>query len=298
MSENQVIVQTSELTKRFDEVFALRDVTLHIKKNRIVGLLGLNGAGKSTLLRHFVGLHIADAGKCRVFGANHYELQAAELSRIGYVHQGSELLSWMTVPQIVRYVRAYYPNWNEELQDKLIESFEIPLNGRIATLSPGEVQKLAILLAVCYEPELLILDEPAAALDPVARANFLDLLLEMIQEENRTIIISSHILSDVEKIIDDVVILHKGKVATDNSLDFLKEQYIQVQLTSATNDLPDTLALPTTGTKHLAVNGRQARFTALSSVHEEIRQYADQLHCAVETRGLSLEELFRLHIGK
>ena len=102
-----------------------------------------------------------------------------ELARIGYVHQEGELLNWMTVGQLIRYVSAYYPNWNEGLEQRYIADFEINTGARVGSLSPGERQKVAILIAIGFEPELLILDEPASALDPIARAKFLDLLLDL-----------------------------------------------------------------------------------------------------------------------
>ena len=160
---------------------------------RIIGLLGANGSGKSTLLRHMIGLYPPSAGQCVTFGVDAAKLSPAELGRIGYVHQEGELLEWMKVSQLIRYAAAYYPTWNHDLEAEYIRDFELPLKQRIGSLSPGQRQKVAILLAIGFEPELLILDEPAAGLDPIARSDFLDLLLKIIQDGNRTIIISSHI---------------------------------------------------------------------------------------------------------
>jgi len=181
------------VSRRFGKIQALDNIDLDIERGKITGLLGANGAGKSTLLRHIIGLYLADHGQCLTFDTDAAQLSPQELGRIGYVHQEGELLEWMTVKQLLRYVSAYYDTWNHDLQDKYIADYDISLKDRVGSLSPGQRQKVAILLAIAFEPELLILDEPASALDPIARSQFLDLLLHIIQDENRTIIISHEV---------------------------------------------------------------------------------------------------------
>jgi len=241
MSSENPMVEIRGLSKRFGKIQALDAVDLDIGRGRIVGLLGANGAGKSTLLRHIIGLYLPDSGRCTTLGCDAGKLSPAELARIGYVHQEGELIDWMTAGQLLRYVSVYYPTWNDELEKRLVGEYEISLKARVGSLSPGQRQRLAILIAICFEPELLILDEPAAALDPLARAQFLDLLLHLIQDQNRTIVISSHILSDVEKVIDHAVIMKAGKIIADASFDALREKYHRVRLTALSGALPDPL---------------------------------------------------------
>ncbi|MGB2808660.1 MAG: ABC transporter ATP-binding protein, partial [Sedimentisphaerales bacterium] len=232
MNNEKPIVEMHKVCKRFGNIKALDDIDLQIYPGRIIGLLGANGAGKSTLLRNIIGLYLEDEGECVTFGSDAKKLGPKELARIGYVHQEGELLDWMTVRQLIRYVSAYYQSWNRELEEKYIEDFEISTKVRVGSLSPGQRQRLAILLAIGFEPELLILDEPAAALDPLARAQFLDLLLQIIQTENRTIIISSHILSDVEKVVDHAVIMKEGRILLDSSFDELRERFSRVRISA------------------------------------------------------------------
>jgi len=295
MNDTNPIVQMQGLSKRFGATEALRDVSLDIHAGSIIGLLGANGAGKSTLLRHIIGLYLPNRGRCVTFGCEAGKLGPAQLGRIGYVHQEGELLEWMTVAQLIRYVSAYYPNWNHSLEEKYIADYDISTKARVGSLSPGQRQKLAIFLAIGFEPELLILDEPASTLDPVARGQFLDLLLQIIQNENRTIIISSHILSDVEKVIDHAVIMRAGRILRDCSFDELKEEFCRVRVTALSGELPAELPFANV-VEHQRSNG-QAVITVKSSSREQIEQTAESLNCQVEIQTLPLEDIYRIVVS-
>lgn len=292
-TENEVaMVQIRGLEKHFGRTVALAGIDMDILAGRIIGLLGANGSGKSTLLRHMVGLYIEDAGQCRTFGSEARNLGPAQLGRIGYVHQDGELLDWMTVAQHIRYVSAYYDNWNKELEEEFIKDFDIPLKARVGTLSPGKRQQLAILLAIGFGPELLILDEPAAGLDPIARSRFLDLLLTLIQDPDRTIIISSHILSDVEKVIDHAVILREGTMLRDCSFDDLREEFCKLRLTSLGGDLPEELDFTVVGNPKRS--DKQAIMTIVSEPRQQLNIKAAKLNCSIDVEPLSLDEIYRI----
>lgn len=291
---HNTIIQIKQLSKRFRKIQALDNVNLDIQSGGIVGLVGSNGAGKSTLLRHIIGLYLPDEGTCTTFGVEAKKLGPKELARLGYVHQEGELLDWMNVGQLIRYVSAYYETWNKELESRYIHDFELNLKDRVGTLSPGQRQKLAILLAIGFEPELLILDEPASALDPLARRQFLDLMLEMIQRDSRTIIISSHILSDIEKIIDHIVIMDKGRILRDCGLDVLQEEYCRVTLTALSGLLPQ--ALPFRDVVDCKRNGSQASLVLRNADAATVIKQAEQIACRAEIRRLDLEELYALTV--
>ncbi len=295
MNNEEPIVQVRSVCKRFGKIKALDDIDLQICPGRIIGLLGANGAGKSTLLRNIIGLYLPDEGECITFGSDAKKLGPKELARIGYVHQEGELLDWMTVRQLIRYVSAYYQSWNRELEEKYIEDFEISTKARVGSLSPGQRQRLAILLAIGFEPELLILDEPAAALDPVARAQFLDLLLQIIQTENRTIIISSHILSDVEKVIDHAVIMKKGRILLDCSFDELRERFSRVRISALGKELPSEL--PFENILHCKRSDGQAILTVQDCPREKLQEQAKSLDCWVEIETLPLEEIYKIVVN-
>ncbi|MCX5645320.1 MAG: ATP-binding cassette domain-containing protein [Phycisphaerae bacterium] len=156
MNDASCIVEVSSTSKWFGHTKALDKVNLAIPAGRIIGLLGANGAGKSTLLRTIIGLYLPDHGRVVTFGTVARDLGPKELARIGYIHQEGELLNWRTVGQLIRYVSAYYPNWNDGLEQRYVADFEINTDARVGSLSPGERQKVAILIAIGFEPELLV----------------------------------------------------------------------------------------------------------------------------------------------
>ena len=202
----------------------------------------------------------------------------------------------MTTKQLIRYVSAYYENWNHELEEKYIADFDISLKDRVGSLSPGQRQKLAILLAIGFEPELLILDEPASALDPIARSQFLDLLLHIIQDENRTIIISSHILSDVEKVIDHTLIMREGKILRDSSFDQLREEFLKVTLLSLNGHLPTEL--PFEKIINCEREDSKAVFTVQNYSQETLEANARAMNCEIAIRPLSLEEIYKVVVSQ
>ena len=290
------VVRVRDLFKRFGKTVALDNVSLDVLPGRIVGLLGANGAGKSTLLRHITGLYLPDAGTCTTLGCDAARLTPDHLARLGYVHQDGELLDWMTGRQFIRYVSAYYPAWNRDLEQQFIDDFEIPVKKRVGTLSPGQRQRLAILIAVAFEPELLILDEPAAALDPLARVQFLDLLTEIIQDPRRTVIISSHILSDVEKIIDHVVIMDRGRILRDCPFDALQEEFCRLHVTAPDAGLPDHL--PFTGVLDARRSDTEAVLLLATPSPDDLRTAEDALRCRIHHEPLSLEDLYRIVVSR
>jgi ABC-2 type transport system ATP-binding protein len=286
------LIQLESVSKKFGRTIAMQDVSVSAGPGTIIGLVGANGCGKSTLLRNIVGLYLPDKGRCLTLGCVAAKLGPKELSKIGYVHQEGELLNWMTVAQHIRYVSAYYDTWSHELEEKYISDFQIELESRVANLSPGQRQKLAILLAIGHRPQLLILDEPASALDPIVRGKFLDLMLSLIQDQERTIIISSHILSDIEKVIDHVWIMDTGRIIRDCGLDDLREEYCRVKLTSLDGNLPADLGF--SGFVDKQQSGASAVLTIPTAIRPKIEEFAQSHRWTTETTALSLEELYKI----
>lgn len=223
----QNLLELNHVSLSYDTVDVLNDTNLKIERGSITGLLGRNGSGKTTLIRVALGLMHADDGEATVFDEPSLDSSSEVRKRIGYVPQTFESFSWMKVHDCVEFVASFYEDsWDSELIERLIKEWRLS-NRKIGELSPGDQQKVSILLAIGHTPELLILDEPVAKLDPAARRDFLRILAEMNIDHDQTILLSSHITSDIERICTHIAILHEGRVVCNSEIDALR-QYVRV----------------------------------------------------------------------
>lgn len=230
----EAILQLDGLVKRFDKLTVLNGITAEVRRGDVVGLLGLNGSGKTTLLETCLGFALADEGSVRLFGVHASALADESLKhRIGFVPQQDELLDHFKGGDFLSLIGRFYPRWSPDLIRRLAQSWDVPLHRRITQLSVGQRQKLSILAALGHEPELLILDEPVASLDPLARRQFLQELIDIVSDGNRTIVLSTHIVSDLERVASRVWILKDGNLAVDEPLDALKERAERMELATA-----------------------------------------------------------------
>jgi ABC-2 type transport system ATP-binding protein len=217
-------IELHGIGKSYSAKRVLTGLDLSVPRGSVLGLLGTNGAGKTTLIKCALGLIRPQSGTARLLGEDSWTLSAAAKARIGYVPQVINLYPWMKVRHLIDYTAAFYPNWNHYLVARLTDQWAIPREDRIGPLSVGQLQKVAILLALGHEPELLILDEPAASLDPLARRQFLQMIIELAEPGKRTVLFSTHITSDLERVADRVAILSSGRIAWHGLLEDLKEQ--------------------------------------------------------------------------
>src|SRR6185295_5368502 len=220
------------VSKSFEKTEVLRNIDLSVVRGRVVGLLGKNGAGKSTLLKCALGLMKPNSGTATIFGEDVWNLSGDAKARIGYVPQKISLYDWMRVRHMIAYYAAFYPSWNDGLTAELVKKWELPSDDRVGKLSEGQLQKLALVLALGHEPDLLILDEPAASLDPQARRTFLAAVVEIASNPNRTVILSTHLTSDLERVASDIVMLKSGVIQYSGSMDDLKESVKSIRLTA------------------------------------------------------------------
>jgi ABC-2 type transport system ATP-binding protein len=225
----ELALYTERLTRDFGVKTVLRGVDWTVPRGSAVGLLGRNGCGKTTLLHVALGLLPPTSGRCTTLGARSMELDDERLARIGFVDQKAKLLAWLSVEQHLDYVALMHPRHDGALRARLVEELELGehLRTRVGALSEGLRQRLALVCAVSHRPELLVLDEPVSAQDPIARSRILELVLERVTDDGTTVIISSHVLRDVESIVDRVTCLDGGRVVCDEDLDTLKERYAE-----------------------------------------------------------------------
>jgi ABC-2 type transport system ATP-binding protein len=231
-------IDVGALVKRYRTVTALAGVSLSIGPGDIYGLVGSNGAGKTTLIRILLGLTQPSSGKVAVLGQDVQTHSSQIRPRIGYVPENHYLYSWMTVDSLLRFVRSFYPTWNETLCQELLGLFTINPRQKIKQLSKGTVVKLALVIAVAHQPPLLILDEPTSGLDPLVRADFLDVLKQRHRATGQTILFSSHILSDIQSLATHVGILHAGKLLADGTIDQLQKSLRMIRVSLPANGQP------------------------------------------------------------
>ena len=282
-------IELTDLVKRYRDRMVLKGVDLAVPRGAVVGLLGKNGEGKTTLLKCALGIARPDLGTARVFGRPAWGLADAEKNRLGYVPQVPALYPWMRVGQMIAYAASFYDRWNAVLVRDLLSDWDLSERDKVGTLSVGSLQKLAIVLAMGHEPELLVLDEPAASLDPAARREFLARILEIPAAGGRTVLFSTHITSDLERVADRVAILRGGKVVYDGELDALKESVKRLhvrspRLLSGNFNVPGAMRVRVEGNEALvSVKGRP------DDVVDEIRRAYD---ADVRVEDLNLEDIF------
>ena len=224
------VITTHRLTKYYGRRPVVNHLELRVPQGAVYGLLGRNGAGKSTTIKMLLGMVHPDYGHCELFGENSAGLRPETRARIAYLAEGHPLYRWMSVGQAVRFARAFYPRWNDALLEQILEHFELSPKKKIRRLSNGQRAQVSLALAVASDPELLILDDPTLGLDTVVRRDFLESLIQIIQRRGRTILFSSHILGDVERVADRIGILVDGVLRVDCPTDHFKETLRRVVL--------------------------------------------------------------------
>lgn len=207
--------------KRYED-FALHDIDLELPTGQVMGLVGVNGAGKSTLLRLLMGLVRADGGKVEVLGLRLPQSQVAVKRDIGYASDDMRLYRGQTLRWHMDFIRAIYPGWDESYAQHLLRRFDLRPQQALGGFSHGQRVKALLLLIFARHPRLLLLDEPTTGLDPVARGEVLDVLADVLRDEERSILFSSHNTADIEQIADTITFLHGGRVvASDDKETFL-----------------------------------------------------------------------------
>lgn len=224
-SSAEAVISVMGVTCRYQRTTALDEVTLHIPKGSVFGLVGENGAGKTTLIRHVLGLQRPQTGTVQVFGLDPVAQSTTVLARLGYLSETRDLAPWMTVEEMIRFTGAFYPSWDFGYAEELRKQFDLHPKAKISTLSQGQLAKSGLLAALAHRPELLVLDEPSSGLDPVVRRDILEAIIRTVADEGRTVLFSSHLLDEIERVSDFVGFLHQGKLAISGTMDEVKAGY-------------------------------------------------------------------------
>ncbi len=268
--------------------FALSDVGLRLDPGQVMGFVGPNGAGKSTTIRILMGLVRADRGEVRVLGHTMPLEQAAAKRDIGFVSDDMRLHGDLTLAWHMQLVASVFPGWDTRYADLLLQRFNLRPEQTIKALSHGERVKATLLLALARRPRLLLLDEPTTGLDPVARHEILGELMDVVLDENRAILFSSHNTQDVEQICDRITFIDRGRIIASTDKDTFVERWRRLHLELPTNGVLPTLP----GVVATQVNGRTAVVTSDAYSDALDGEYARAGVIVHDVQRMTLEEIF------
>ena len=227
---SDLVIDIRHLSRSFGKTEALRDVSLEVPRGGVFGLIGSNGAGKTTLIKHILGSHYAQSGSVSVFGLDPVREPVKVLGRIGYMSEDRDVPSWMRVQELIDFTSTFYPSWDSAYVNELLQIFELDSKQKIRTLSRGQTARVCLLVALAHRPELLVLDEPSSGLDPVIRRDILAAIVRTTAEDGRTVLFSSHLLDEVERLADRVALLHQGRILLADSLETVIESFHRITL--------------------------------------------------------------------
>ena len=284
------VMYFENLQKSFKENKVLRGITAQANVGDVIGLIGLNGAGKTTLLETALGFCPPTNGAAYLFGKeSSAHLDEATKKRVGFVPQKDELLDNIKGQRYLNLISEFYETWNHELVARLSKEWDVPLDKLINSLSVGQRQKLSILSALGHEPELIILDEPVASLDPMARRQFLKELVDIAASQTRTIIFSTHIVSDLERVASRVWLMKDGHIEINDELDNLKEKCARIHL-------PPKVEVPEAFKNSQLIHHRVEQDTSILLFRQfddaQLKDLENQTGASMEPEWLSLEDIF------
>jgi ABC-2 type transport system ATP-binding protein len=283
------VLRLQSLRKAFERREVLCGVDWEVPAGRVIGLLGRNGAGKTTLLRCLLGLAPIDAGSVQLFGEPMTEPGGERMHRVGFVPQNFELFPWMKVRAYLDFTAAFYARWNHALATRLLEEWELAPKQKIGRLSQGQRQKLAIVRAIAPEPDLLVLDEPVASLDPQARRAFMAELLTLMRGPGKTVIFSTHITADLERADADIALLRDGHIQFTRPLAELKARLCHAVLNRPAGW---TAAPALAGVIKSRIAGASLHLLLEDVPPERLHQFAKDEDASLRIEMPTLEDLF------
>lgn len=293
MSEtSELAVEVNQLSRAFRGKQALDDVTLHIPVGSIFGLVGLNGAGKTTLIRHLIGSLEAKHGTVRVLGENPVTDPEGVLKNVGYLTEEDSLPQWMRVGELIDFTRAVYPSWDAPYCKELLEMFGLSRAVKLTSLSKGQRARAGLLVAIAHRPQLLILDEPSSGLDPIARSDILEAIVRTISEDGRTVLFSSHLLDEVDRVCDAVALMREGKLIETLTIERLETRYEEIICRP-----PDSASKPMMPGA-FGWRRRGDEWSAVLDRHDAPKaEESDDQATIIERRDISLDRWFAARAG-
>jgi len=293
--DNGHVIETEGLTKRYGKKVVVDSIDVRVPRGCVYGLAGRNGAGKTTTIRMLLGLLSPTSGSVSVLGLNPRKKDVEIRRRVGYVPETHNIYPWMKVREVMKFCAPFYPTWNPAKCNELLDRFDLDREQKVRELSRGMVAKVALTIALAHDPEMLVLDEPTSGLDVVVRREFLESVVRLIAEEGRTVVISSHLLADVERVADKIALLDEGKLRFVEDTADLKARFRRVAVTFPT-DPPAALELP--GILDIQKDGRRWDIIFDGYTPETLPTLRAGLPSVqVEESGMGLEDIFVALVG-
>jgi len=285
------VIETQELAKRFGKFDAVRALSLRVKSQRITAFLGRNGAGKSTTIKMLLGMTHPTAGTGSVLGRSITDARAGtEMRRdVAYVGEDKQLYGYMTVEQMIRFTKSFYRDWQPEVEQRLLKQYQLPAGRKVKALSKGMRTKLALLLAFCRRPALLILDEPSEGLDPVAIEELLQALVATAAD-GTTIFFSSHQIAEVERVAEQVCIIDHGKLVMNFSLEDMRQHYRRITLGFAEQQPKEKFRIQ--GIQQIQTSGRQVVLLANQNADAIVDLARTMEPVSLDVSPVGLREVF------
>lgn len=292
MNDPTPIIEIKDLTYAYGRSEAVHGFNLTVPQGRCYGLFGRNGAGKTTTMKCLLNLLRPQAGTVRVFGLDPDRHEVEVKRRLAYVPDYVAFYPWMSVRETLDYLASFRVHWNREIEASLLERFRLEPRQRIGALSKGQRTQVALVAAICPEPELLLLDEPTSGLDPIVRREFIETVIGAYQEGDpgkRTILVSTHLIGEFEGLIDEFTIMDRGHAALTLDADQARERYQKIR---ARFSGPAPAALEFKGALHLRREGRELELIA-NGESRAIIEVLEKLHPeSITSEALTLEEVF------
>ena len=291
MNNPERAIEIENLTYTYGKSEAVHGLNLSVSAGRCYGLFGRNGAGKTTTMKCLLNLLRPKQGTVRVLGLDPAKNDVEVKRRLSYVPDFVAFYPWMTVGETLDYLASFRSHWNREIQADLLKRFRLDSNQRAGGLSKGQRTQVALIAAICPEPELLLLDEPTSGLDPIVRREFIETVIGAYQESapgKRTILVSTHLIAEFEGLIDEFTIMDKGRAVLTLGADQARERYqkIRARFSQAPPELPFPAAL------HIRRNGRELELIANGAREELLEQLRKHNPESLSAEALTLEEVF------
>jgi ABC-2 type transport system ATP-binding protein len=285
------IIELKNLTRRYGKVDAVNGLSLTVRPGRCYGMFGRNGAGKTTTIKCLLNLLRPTSGTARVFGLDPQKNEVAVKSRLTYVPDSVAFYPWMSVRDTLAYLASFRKHWNRDIETDLLQRFQLDPNQKADRLSRGQKTQLALIGAICPEPELLVLDEPTMGLDPIVRREFIETVIGAYQSgepQPRTVFVSTHLISEFEGLIDEFTIIEQGRELLTMEADSARDRFRKIRARFA--QPPGSFELP--GALDVRRNGRELEILANGNSEQLLEKLRARQPEELRCESLSLEEIF------